>query len=152
MHLPAHARTLIAAAALGLAALAPTWAQELVSVRNPSVNLRAGPGTESNVQWKLTQGYPLQVLESRGNWLRVRDFEGDEGWVARSVTSDARHHVVKASVLNLRAGPGTQHPVVAKAAYGDVLRTARRQGDWVQLQDPKGGGTVWAASELLWGW
>lgn len=152
MHLPAHARTLIAATALGLAALAPTWAQELVSVRNPSVNLRAGPGTESDVQWKLTQGYPLQVLESRGNWLRVRDFEGDEGWVARSVTSDARHHVVKASVLNLRAGPGTQHPVVAKAAYGDVLRTARRQGDWVQLQDPKGGGTVWAASELLWGW
>ncbi len=152
MRLSAQARTLITAAALGLSALAPTWAQELVSVRNPNVNLRAQPGTQGEVLWKLAQGYPLQVLERQGNWLRVRDFEGDEGWIARSVTSDTRHHVVKARVLNLRAGPGTQHPVVAKAAYGDVLRTSRRQGDWVQLQAPKGGGTVWAASDLLWGW
>lgn len=148
----AHARTLIAAAALGLVALSPTWAQDLVSVRNPSVNLRAGPGTDTEVLWKLTRGYPLQVLETKGNWLRVQDFEGDGGWIARSVTSDARYHVVKATRLNLRAGPGTQHPVAAQAVYGDVLRTARRQGDWVQLQAPKGSGTVWAASEHLWGW
>ncbi|WP_101049660.1 SH3 domain-containing protein [Macromonas nakdongensis] len=152
MRTMAHARTLITAAALGLAALAPSWAQELVSVRNPSVNLRAGPGTDTEVLWKLTQGYPLQVLEKRGDWLRVQDFEGDGGWIARSVTSDARHHVVKATRLNLRAGPGTEHPVVGQAVYGDVLRTAVRQGDWVQLQAPQGGGTVWAASDLLWGW
>ncbi len=152
MHLMAHARPLISALALGLACLAPAWAQELVSVRNANVNLRAAPGTNADVLFKLAQGYPLQVLERRGNWLRVQDFEGDEGWIARSVTGNTPHHIVKGTTVNLRAGPGTQHPVVGKAAYGDVLRTSRRQGDWVQVQHPSGKGTAWVASSLLWGW
>lgn len=152
MPMLAHARTLITAAALGLAALAPTWAQELVSVRNPNVNMRASPGTDSEVLFKLAKGYPLQVLERRGNWLRVQDFEGDQGWIARSVTANTPHHIVKGTRVNLRGGPGTQHPIVGSASYGDVLRTTRRQGDWVQVQNPNGRGTAWVASSLLWGW
>jgi len=42
--------------------------------------------------------------------------------------------------------------VVHTAVYGDILRTTRRQGDWVQVQRPDGPGTAWVASELLWGW
>ncbi len=140
------------AAALGAAVCASAWAQELVSVRNANVNLRAEPNLQAEVLWKLTQGYPLQVLETRGNWLRVQDFEGDKGWIASSVTARTPHHIVKGTSINLRAGPGTQHAVVGKAVYGDVLRTARRQGDWVQVQQPNGGGTAWVASSLLWGW
>ena len=151
MRLMSLARPLMAAA-LGAALLAPAWAQELVSVRNASVNLRAAPNLQAEVLWKLAQGYPLRVLETRGNWLRVQDFEGDEGWIARSVTAGTPHHIVKSTSINLRAGPGTQHAVVGKAAYGDVLRTARREGDWVQVQHPNGRGTAWVAASLLWGW
>jgi SH3-like domain-containing protein len=152
MHTFATARNLIVAAALGLAALMPTWAQELVSVRNANVNLRAAPGLQAEVLWKLAKGYPLQVLERQGNWLKVQDFEGDQGWIAGSVTAGTPHHIVKGTSINLRAGPGTQHRVVGKAAYGDVLRTARRQGDWVQVQLPSGKGNAWVASSLVWGW
>ena len=152
MHLTAYARTLMSTLALAASCLTPAWAQELVSVRNANVNLRAAPGTQSQVLFKLAQGYPLQVLERRGSWLRVQDFEGDEGWIARSVTTNTPHHIVKGTAVNLRGGPGTQHPVVGKAAYGDVLRTSRRQGDWVQVQHPSGKGTAWVASSLLWGW
>lgn len=148
----AHVRTLMTAAALALATLAPTWAQELVSVRNPNVNMRAGPGTNTEVLWKLAQGYPLQVLERQGNWLRVQDFEGDQGWIARSVTANTPHHIVKGTRVNLRAGPGTQHAIVGTVNYGDVLRTTRRQGDWVQVQHPNGRGNAWIASNLVWGW
>jgi len=148
----AHIRILFLAAAIGLAALAPVWAQELVSARNPTINLRAAPSTDAEVLWRLSRGYPLQVLERRGDWLRVQDFEGDQGWVARSVVSDTPHHIVRSARANLRAGPGTQHRVLGTAVYGDILRTARRQGDWVQVQRPDGRGTAWVASELLWGW
>ncbi|TSE26727.1 hypothetical protein Tsedi_00435 [Tepidimonas sediminis] len=126
-------------------------AQELVSVRGAVANLRAGPGTASEVLWQLRAGYPLQVLQRDGDWLRVRDFEGDEGWIAARLTGPQRHHVVRVRTLNLRAGPGTDHPVVAVARYGDVLPTLRRAGDWVQLRGP-GGQPVWAAAEHLWGW
>lgn len=151
MRLMPFARPLITAA-LGAALLAPAWAQELVSVRNPNVNLRAAPNLQADVLWKLAQGFPLRVLESRGGWLRVQDFEGDEGWIARSVTANTPHHIVKGTTVNLRAGPGTQHAVVGSVSYGDLLRTTRRRGDWVQVQNPNGRGTAWIASSLIWGW
>lgn len=151
MRLTPFARPLITAA-LGAALLAPAWAQELVSVRNPNVNLRAAPNLQADVLWKLAQGFPLRVLESRGGWLRVQDFEGDEGWIARSVTTGTPHHIVKGTTVNLRAGPGTQHAVVGTVTYGDLLRTTRRRGDWVQVQHPNGRGTAWIASSLIWGW
>lgn len=144
------------ARALALLALAASalsvQAQELVSVRSPVINLRAAPGTDAEVLWQVKRGFPLQVLGREGDWLKVRDFEGDEGWVAQWVTDSARHHVVRARTLNLRSGPGLEWQVVGTARYGDVLGTVRRQGDWVQLRAPTGNGTVWAASEHLWGW
>ena len=139
--------------AMALAALAlGVQAQELVSVRSPVVNLRAAPAPDAEVQWQLKRGYPLLVLQRQGDWLRVRDFEGDEGWIAARVTGPERYHVVRTRTLNLRSGPGLEWQVVGRARYGDVLATVRRQGDWVQLRAPDGHGTVWAASEHLWGW
>ena len=151
MRMLAPIRSLLIWTAL-LTALVPALAQELVSVRNPTVNLRASPGTDAEVLWKLSQGYPLQVLEKKGDWLQVQDFEGDKGWIARSVTATAPHHVVKVKTANLRKGPGTRFPVVGKATYGDVLRTIRRQGEWVVVQSPTGKGQVWVSSSLVWGW
>lgn len=152
MRLLAAARPAIAALALCLTAWAPSWAQELVSVRNATVNLRAGPDTSSEILWKLSRGYPLQVLERQGSWLKVQDFEGDQGWIARSVTSTRPHHIVKVQSANLRAGPGTRHRLVGNVKYGDVLRTGRRQGEWVQVDHPQRRGKAWIASDLVWGW
>ncbi|WP_390617313.1 SH3 domain-containing protein [Tepidimonas ignava] len=36
------------------------------------VNLRAGPGTDTEVRWQLRQGYPLQVLQRQRSWLQDR--------------------------------------------------------------------------------
>lgn len=152
MTLLAQARTLFALIVLSLAVMMPAWAQELVSVRNPIVNLRAAPSTDAQILFRLAQGYPLQVLERRGNWLHVQDFEGDQGWIARGVTANVRHHIVKGTRVNLRSGPGTNHAVVGTVNYGDVLRTVRRQGNWVQIQNPNGRGDAWVASNLVWGW
>lgn len=132
-------------------ALAPVWAQDWVSIRNDNVNMRSGPGTNHDVQWRLARGFPLQVVQRRNNWLQVRDFEGDTGWVAQSVTNKIRHHIVKGQNVNLRGGPGTNHRVVGKAKYGDVLRTVRRQGQWVEVRVPKGR-NAWIAANLVWGW
>jgi hypothetical protein len=36
--------------------------------------------------------------------------------------------------------------------YGDVLRTGKRQGDWVQVEMSQRRGKAWIASDLVWGW
>ena len=147
------ARTFFATA--GLCALALTaglaHAQSMVSVKGSTLNMRDGPGMNSSVLWELKRGYPLQVTKRQGSWLRVRDFEGDTGWVARSLTRKTPHHIVKAKVANVRSGPGTQSRIVGKAEYGEVLRTREKRAEWVRV-DRDGGPDGWIAKRLLWGW
>jgi SH3-like domain-containing protein len=152
MNLTSPTRTLLFASALCLSALFSTsaQAQSMVSVKGSTLNMREGPGTHTAVLWELKQGYPLRITERKGSWLRVRDFEGDTGWVARSLTGNTPHHVVKSRVANLRSGPGTQHRIVGKLEYGELLRTREKRADWVRVERSEGV-SGWVAKRLLWG-
>ncbi|MDP2074366.1 SH3 domain-containing protein [Hydrogenophaga sp.] len=152
MNLTSPTRTLLLTTSLCLAALFNTAAnaQSMVSVKGSTLNMREGPGTHTAVLWELKQGYPLQITERKGSWLRVRDFEGDTGWVARSLTGNTPHHVVKSKVANLRAGPGTQHRIVGRLEYGELLRTREKRADWVRVERSEGL-SGWIAKRLLWG-
>lgn len=145
-------RTLLTATSLCLAALfsTATQAQTMVSVKGSTLNMREGPGTHTAVLWELKRGYPLQITERKGSWVRVRDFEGDTGWVARSLTGNTPHHVVKSKVANVRSGPGTQHRIVGKVEYGELLRTREKRADWVRVERGEGV-SGWIAKRLLWG-
>ena len=135
-----------------LALLVPQAAlAAMVSIAADKVNLRAGPGKHYPVLWELGAGYPLRVLDRRGNWLKVKDFEGDVGWVYKKLTSRRPHLVVKKRLINIRSGPGTKYKVVAKAKRGVVFATLKRKGRWVKLKHETGL-VGWARRDLLWGW
>lgn len=152
MHVTRPVRHLIAATGLCLLALGTSaaQAQTMVSVKGSTLNMREGPSTNSAVLWELKRGYPLLITERKGRWIKVRDFEGDTGWVARSLTGNTPHHVVKSKVANIRSGPGTQHRIVGKAEYGELLRTRQKRADWVRVEREEGVGG-WIAKKLLWG-
>lgn len=126
-------------------------AQQMVSVSGMEVNMRSGPGTAHPADWRLDRGYPLKVIGSKGGWLKVIDFENDKGWVLRKLTSSTPYHVVKVKLANMRSEPTTRSRVIAKLAYGDVLKTLERSGDWIKLQGPNGR-RGWVSRPLLWGW
>lgn len=140
---------------LCLLALTPALAHEtgskMVSIKGSVVNVRASPNTRSDVLWELTRGYPLQVLKRRGQWLQVRDFENDRGWVFRSLTGKTPYHVVKANIANVRKGPGTNNRIVGKAERYDVVRTRSKKNGWVQVEMDDGL-KGWISQRLLWGW
>lgn len=126
-------------------------AQTMVSVKAGTLNMREAPGTNSPALWKLSRGYPLKVVQRQGQWIKVRDFEGDDGWVARSLTSTTPYHVVKSPVANLRTGPGTGHRIKGRLEYGETVRTVAKQGPWVKVKHQELG-QGWVAKRLLWGW
>ena len=129
----------------------PAMAREMVSIKGNVVNMRSGPGTGSQILWELEQGYPLQVLKRTGDWLQVRDFENDKGWVARQLTGRTPHHIVKARIANIRSGPSTRFKVVGKSERYDLLRTRGSQAGWVRVQRDDGV-KGWVSKKLLWGW
>ncbi|MEY5097619.1 MAG: hypothetical protein RJA36_338 [Pseudomonadota bacterium] len=140
-----------AALAAACAAFSAADAQTLVSIKALAANMRTAPGKGSEVLWQLDRGYPLEVLERSGNWIQVRDFEGEQGWVAASTTGPARHHVVRVRNAKLRAGPGDGYVMVGSAVYGQVLATEFRGEDWVRVRLAPGR-QAWIARDLVWGW
>ncbi len=139
-------------ALVGLALVqTPALAREMVSIKGSVVNMRSGPGTGNQILWELEQGYPLQVLKRKGDWLQVRDFENDKGWVARQLTGRTPHHIVKARIANIRSGPSTRYKVVGKSERYDLLRTRGSKAGWVRVQRDDGV-KGWVSKNLLWGW
>jgi len=126
-------------------------ARELVSVARPEVNLRAGAGTRHDALWILDQGYPLEVTARSGNWLKVRDFENDAGWVYRPLVNKSPHVIVKSRAANVRSKPDTRGRILGKADYGEVMRKLEQRDGWVKVQR-EGGLKGWVARRLLWGW
>ena len=129
---------------------------EMVSISSIKVNMRSGPGTEHDVLWELGRGYPLQVIDRAGNWLKVTDFENDIGWVYRKLTTRSPHLIVKVfkdkkRKINIRTGPGTSYKIVGQAYYGVVFKTLERGQGWVKVQH-ENGLKGWVQRSLLWGW
>ena len=155
-------RLSLSVAALGFAAVAslsslPGTAAagerraEFVSIQGSAVNVREKPTTRSATLWEMGTGYPLQIVQRKGQWLRAKDFEGPLGWVHAPLTSKSPHMVVTSRTANLRAGPGTQHRRVGTLQQHEVVKTLKKSGTWAHVQR-EGGQKGWIARTLAWGW
>ena len=127
----------------------------MVSISGDNVNLRSGPGQNFSIKWKYGNGFPLQVLQEQGKWLKVEDFENDIGWLHSDLTSDVGHMIVKVNKggekkINIRSGPGTNYNIVGKAYYGVVFKTLKQENGWAQVKH-ESGLEGWIKRSLLWG-
>jgi len=126
-------------------------AKDMVSVNRAEANMRSGASNKDSVLWALSKGYPLEVTSRKGNWLKVRDFENDTGWVYRPSVAKKPHVIVKAGVANVRSAPSTSSRILGKAERGEVLRTVEHRNQWVRVQR-ESGVKGWISRGLVWGW
>ena len=52
---------------------------KMMTINGDKVNLRTGPGKNYSIKWEYGSGFPVKVVEKRGKWIKVKDFEGDTG-------------------------------------------------------------------------
>lgn len=128
---------------------------EILSVKGEKVNLREGPGIKYNIKYEYNKGFPFEVIERKKEWVKVKDFENDTGWMHKSVLSKRRYTIVKANrnkdkSINIRNGPGSDNQIIGKAYYGVVLKILEHESGWVKVQH-QSGLTGWISSNLLWG-
>lgn len=133
-----------------------TAVAEMLSVNGDKVNLRSGPGKKYNVKWEYGDGFPLQVLKKKGKWVKVKDFEGDSGWIYRKLLLSKPQMIVKANrntdqKINIRKEPGTGKKIVGKAYYGVVFSTIEQKSGWVKVKH-ESGLEGWIKRSLLWGY
>ncbi len=120
-----------------------------VRVRVEVANLRARPSTEAALIRRAHENEPLRVVGSRGQWLRVQDVANESAWIYGPLIDGRAAVVVVRDLVNVRANPGTEHPVVFTAERGVNLLVLDRAGRWLRVRHDVGEG--WVQDSLVWG-
>lgn len=144
-------RGLAALAALGLAGAATAQFESdeeyrSVGAKRASVHADADAGSE--VLWRMWKFMPVQVVAYRGDWLKIRDLDGDEGWMRKEDLSDIPTVMVKTKEGKLRKSPGG--PIVWILDRGYPLRVFGAKGEWLEVSDLSSA-SGWLHKSVVWG-
>jgi len=84
------------------------------SLKADEVNVRSGPGTQYPILVVYRyRGYPVQAIAQYDTWYKIRDVEGEEGWIYRGFFS--RQHTVMVSAgepITLHKDSQGKHPLL----------------------------------------
>jgi SH3-like domain-containing protein len=110
-----------------------------VSVKADRANVRVGPGTDYAVKFTLVRhGLPLEITAEFENWRRVRDWNGDEGWMLAALLSGKRMGLVRpwssAEPLPLYASPSTLAPQEAIMQPKVMVAIDECDGTWCEVR------------------
>ena len=128
----------------------PAIAKKL-SVAVDKGNVRSGPGTDREILWSVGKYYPVDIIKKSGGWYYISDFEGDTGWMHGSLLKEIPSVIVKATLVNVRQGPGTKAKVIFQAEKGVSLRRLETKKDWLKVKHADGD-VGWIHKSLVWGY
>jgi SH3-like domain-containing protein len=115
--------------------------------------LRAEPSASAKITWVVGRYMPLAEVDRKGNWIKVRDVDGDVHWAAGGdLTGRERCVVVKVNVANLRTGPSARSPlgdIQSVDKYTAFKRINAEPEDWYRIEDETGS-KYWIAASQVW--
>lgn len=122
---------------------------ERLSVKVPIANVRSSPGAKNDILWKVEKDHPLNIIKKSGSWYRFRDFEGDMGWIHKSLLSKAASVITIKKNCNVRSGPGTNFDKVFTVDKGIPFKVIKRKGNWIKIRHADGD-NGWIHKTLVW--
>jgi SH3-like domain-containing protein len=123
---------------------------ERLSVAVNKANVRSGPGKNYEVLWSVGKYFPVDIVKTSGDWRQIRDYEGDAGWIHRSLLKEIPSVIVKGSLVNVREGPGKDTKVLFQAESGVSFRVEEKKDKWLRVKHADGD-TGWIHESLVWG-
>jgi SH3-like domain-containing protein len=125
-----------------------------VSLKSSRVNVRRGPAQDHEVAWVFVRaGLPVEITQEFENWRKIRDWEGEEGWVFHSLLSGRRTVMVTpwqtAENAALRKTADPKAEIVAYLEPSVVAEVSRCDGAWCRISGETFEG--WIEQDRLWG-
>ena len=103
---------------------------ERLAVSVNVANVRSGPGTKYDVIWQIEKYHPIFIIHKADPWYQFKDFEGDKGWVHKSLV-------------------GTTHKVLFRVEKGIPFKVKARKNQWIHIQHADGD-EGWIHASLVW--
>jgi len=109
------------------------------SLRSEPINVRKGPGVRYEVAWVFVKaGLPVEIIQEFDVWRKIRDSDGQEGWIQQSLLSGRRSGYIapwdpnaKVAVragtsenAAVRAWLSTNYPVKIENCNGTVCKVS----------------------------
>ena len=122
-----------------------------VSIKVDEAYMREGPSDMHRVKWIYKhKGLPLEVIATFDVWRRVRDMDGEIGWMHMALLTRDRTAVVTGGPsAEVHARDDTTSQVVATAEPGSIGRLLSCGTVACEVEFP--GAEGWIARARLWG-
>jgi SH3-like domain-containing protein len=125
-----------------------------VSLKADKVNVRRGPSSDHAVAWVFQRkGLPVEIVAEFDNWRRIRDSDGEEGWILQNLLSGKRTAVIapwrKGEALSMFDQANAAAATVARVAAGVVSEVEGCDGQWCEIT--AGGYDGFIEQSQLWG-
>ena len=125
------------------------FAQERLSLTAGIANIRSGPGTEYDVLWQVEQYHPFIIIEKKGDWYKIKDFENDEAWLYKSLLGKIEAVITIKEKCNIRSKPDTKSQVLFTVEKGVPFRVLERKENWIKIEHADGD-VGWIYKTLVW--
>ncbi len=135
----------LARADVGLVAQAPVLTSGHGTVKSDKVNIRSRPDKNSEVVGQLAKGDGVEVLDRKGDWLKIALPAHAKCYVASKFIHDGAS---TGDAVNIRCGPGANFKDVGKLAKGEKVEVVETAGDWTRIK-PTAHCAGWVAAEFI---
>lgn len=128
-----------------------------VSLKGARTNMRIGPSFDHRISWVyVKKGVPVEVIQEFEIWRKIRDADGQEGWVHKALLSHRRSAIVapwkhgeKDKYFPLYNNPAPKSSMAAKLQAGVYTKLEECRNDWCKVSGFSYSG--WVRVENLWG-
>ncbi len=125
------------------------FSEERLSVVASIANMRLGPGTEEKTVWQVEQYHPFIVIEKKGSWYKVKDYENDVAWLHNSLLGKVDTVITIKDKTNIRTKPDAKSKVLFTVDKGVPFKVVERKGSWIKIQHADGD-VGWVNNTLVW--
>jgi SH3-like domain-containing protein len=108
------------------------------STKSDPINVRVGPGERYDIAWVyLKSGVPIEIVQEFDTWRKIRDVDGEEGWVHQNLLSGTRGGYVTPVLANseipLLASRSDEAGVRARLGPGLKVTIQQCDGTWCEI-------------------
>lgn len=122
-----------------------------VSIAKNEAYVRAGPGRKYPIQWVYKKaGIPVEIVLEYDVWRKIHDFDGQEGWVHKTLLSGRRTGFVRGEELaSLYKKPKKDSRIAAYLQPKLLVSIDSCEDGWCEVD--AGNYTGWLEQSVIWG-
>ena len=130
---------------------AAAGAAEFRSVAEDAAVLYDAPSLKAQKLYLLGRDYPLEVVVTLENWIKVRDVSGELAWAENKSLSNKRNVMVNVPLADVRQGPNDSAPLVFQVEKSVLLELVEfSDPGWIKVRH-RDGQTGYVRVNQVWG-